>query len=187
MKSSQAKLLYLFLVLILCLSVVFSQESEEPDQAYYEGRTYSYLFEAPEDWILDIDNAYEDGYTAALFPEEQTYTYSDMTILIWVFKNDSLSFGEFVTADSAYYLKRNDGLQFRKTDTLFVDDGIRAIVMEADDPGAESSIAMIGYIDVRTEVVIYELSISERMYFAEGASRLHEALRKFTLVRVVNE
>ncbi|UCD94514.1 MAG: hypothetical protein JSU69_00230, partial [Candidatus Zixiibacteriota bacterium] len=152
-----------FVLLILILATGFytaqAQESDDTSYAYYKGETYTYSFKAPENWVLNLEEAYAEGYTAAMYPEGQEYYDSRMIIYVWIFKNTDKSLTQFISADSAHYVKRN-GIGFLRTDTLDLEGGDIAIILEVDDPGGASKLAMIGYIDAVTEIVIYELHIA---------------------------
>ena len=152
---------------------------EDSSRAYYRGETYSYSFRAPEGWLLNLDNAYSEGYTAAMYPQGQDYPDAKTIVYVWIFRTSGKSLAEFISADSAHYV-RKDSLDFLRTDTLKIKGGDAAIILEADDPGGASKLAAIGYIDAVTEFVVYELHITDRVYFAEAYGKFREALRWFS-------
>ena len=178
--NSDRKNVAVFLILAAGFSAAFAREPADTNYAYYEGETYSYTLEAPDKWTLNLEDAYADGYTAALYPEEESYINSKMTIYIWIFKNDSYTFQDFISADSAHYLKEDENLEFWGTDSLGIDSGSYAIILQLDDPGGASELAMIGYINAVTEIVIFELHIADRVYFPEADGKFREALTKFS-------
>jgi hypothetical protein len=96
---------------------------------------------------------------------------------------DSLGFREFISADSARYLRADSTIKFVKTDSVLITDNQKAIVLKMDDPGAYSSLAMVAYIDAVSEIVIYELNISQRRFHAVGTVKFEEALSKFSFVK----
>jgi len=174
---------YLLIVFLIIPAITYGQEINDSSGAYYTGNTYIYKFGAPENWILDLENAYEDGYTAALYPDSNSYTFADMIIYIWVFKRDSLSFEDFISQDSAYYLKEDIHLKFSRSIREFVTpDRIPSVTLEVDDPGAFVTIAFVTYLDLKSEIVIYEAHISDRMYYAEMESKLREAIESLGII-----
>jgi len=169
----------LFLLFFTLCGAITAQTVSDSSRALYEGKIHSYQFMAPEGWAVDIENAYEDGYTAAISPAGTFYSDAQMAIFIWVYPIDSISFEEFIRADSAYYAGNIDKLEFIGSDTLFNSDGVRMIVFQTADPGGVYDQAMVAYIDTESEVVIFELNIEYREQFAEAESKLREALRRF--------
>lgn len=183
MKRARKHIIRWLLILVTPATFATAQEFPDTNYAFYEGRTYSYIMEAPEGWVVDLENSYEDGFTAALYPEGESYFDAYVIIFIWIFKNDTLSIREFISADSLNYLRDNEYLEFRRSDSIATAEDSYATILETEDPGAESTIAAVGYIDAKTEIIIYELNISERMLFAEGDSKFREALTAFVYIR----
>jgi len=172
----------LWIALIFCHSTLSSQDKVDTDYAYYEGDVYSYYINTIDDWLLDLGNAEKDGYTAAIYPNNESYFDYSIKIRIGIFKNGELTFDEFISADSIYLLKKTENLEIIRSDTVFYSSGNQAIIFETEDPGGEHELAMIAYIDMTTETVVYELLISSREYFGEGETRFREALERFEVV-----
>lgn len=167
-----------FVLSVICLKTT-AQDNPHNEGAYYEGGTYSYFMNAPEDWIVDFENAESDRYTAAFYPDSESYFNYTAKIRIGIFKNGKKTYGEFISEDSSYLLKKIENLEIIRSDTIFYSGGNRAIIFETEDPGSEYELAMVAYIDMTTETVVYELMISSREFFGEGESRFHEALDRF--------
>ena len=81
------------------------------DTIYYDGVDHSFMFVAPQGWTIDTTNAYFDGYTAAMFPGDESYFSATKQILVWVLDLDSLTFDEFITRDSLH-LNKTKGILF---------------------------------------------------------------------------
>jgi hypothetical protein len=184
-KHLKRNLLPLILVFAGGFCAVNARELDDTSYAYYEGKTFSYFFEAPEGWILNLEDAYAEGYTAAMYPEGQEYSNSKAIIYVWIFENNDYDFAGFISADSAHYAKK-DKAEFLRTDTLELESGDIAIILEVDDPGGASKLAMIGYVDAVTEIIIYELRITDRVYFAEADGKFREALTRFSFAHHQN-
>jgi len=172
----------LLILFPICFAVLSSQTVMDSDRAQYEGKTHTYEFRAPEGWILDIENAYRDGFTAAMCPEDEFYGNARTAIFVWVYLLDSTTFGEFISADSGFYANGTDKIEFIRSDTIYNSDSARTVIFETADPGVTYKIATVAYIDVGTEVVIYELDIDSRELYAEGESKFREALYNFRYI-----
>nr|MBN2276286.1 hypothetical protein [candidate division Zixibacteria bacterium] len=166
--------------MLICFFISGAEEmtAKSSDYAYYEGGTYAYFFRAPSGWILDLDNAHLDGYTAAMYPDSQSYDYSDMIIYVWIFPKDSMAFQEFITRDSAHYIKTHEGLSFIANKPGINSDSLRFTTLETDDPGAIYDIVSITYFDLISEIVIYEAHIAERRFHTDIAEHLHQAINE---------
>jgi hypothetical protein len=141
------------------------------------------MMEAPDDWVLDLENAQFDGLSAYFCPEDMTYFDAKAAINIWIFKLDSLTFREFISADSLTYLKNDSLIQFDKTDSINITDSQKAIILYTTDPGAEYNLASVAYIDADTEIVIYELNIAAWHFYLIGTVKFDEAIKKFSFVK----
>jgi hypothetical protein len=176
-------MLLIFMILLAFVPQVLAEEDPAPlTIAYYHGDVHTCTFRAPENWKVDLDNANLDGMTAAMYPDSENYVDADMIIFIWVFKCDSLPFREFITADSAFYVNSGDGLEFTKIDSIINSRGNKWIILETADPGAKQTVCLVGYLDAEAEIVIYELNISDRIFYAEGESNFREALASFSFL-----
>ncbi len=172
-----------FFIFALCLGISAQDNPEqynpEDEGAYYDGGTYSYYMKAPENWLVDFDNAENDSYTAAFYPDSENYFDYTAKIRIGIFKNGEKTFDQFVSKDSVYLLKKIDNLKIIRSDTMYYSSDNHAIIFETEDPGGAYELAQVAYIDMSTETVVYELIISSREYFGVGESRFHEALGRF--------
>ena len=78
-------------------------------------------------------------------------------------------------------LNNIEKLGFIRSDTMFYSTGTQVLIFETEDLGGEYELAMIAYIDMETETVVYELLISDREYFVEGEVGFSEAVEKVEL------
>jgi len=170
------------IIIVLAGSLVYAQNDPDSNYAFYEGQTYSFLMEAPEEWKLNLEDAQFDGLSAFFCPEEMDYFDAKYGISIWIFKLDSLTFREFITADSSAYAG-SDSLEFDKIDSLDLADDKKAIALRVKDPGGVSSTAIIAYIDGGKDIIIYELNIRNRRFYTIAYLGFEEALKKFSFVR----
>jgi len=84
-------------------------------------------------------------------------------------------------------LKKSSSLQFKKRDSLKIAEERNVFILETSDPGAKSSMASVAYIDVGTEILIFELNIAGRMEYAEGQTRLMEMVEKLELTEIKSD
>ena len=140
---------------------------------------YAIIISAPDGWAIDLKNASHDNYTAVMFPDSQSYFDHNEAIYTWVFSLDSLSFKEFVSADSLSYLLETDSLEFIDSYSFAdstIDPIIPHIVLETADPGGIYETAMVAYLDLGRDIAIYHLNISDRMYFISASEKLREVV-----------
>ncbi|MEW5922797.1 MAG: hypothetical protein AB1746_02290 [Candidatus Zixiibacteriota bacterium] len=154
----------------------------EENYVLYEGEKHNFIIEAPDQWYIDVENASKDGYTAAIFSDTESYNNPSMIIYVWVYQKDSLSFREFVSEDSAYYIKKDAALTFISTDTLTTQQGRKVVIFEVENPGMGSETATVAYIDGEPEIVIYELDIRRPDHFLEGNYNFREAISLFSIM-----
>lgn len=159
-----------------------AQESPRSDVAVYSGDLHAFQLKPPSGWVLDLENAYTNGYTAVLYPDSQIFVEASMIIYIWAYPLDSLGFQEYISADSTFYLESNIGLEFISTDTVYTPQEFYWVILEAADPGAESDIALIGYLDGETDIIIYQLDITDRISWADAAPKFAEAMANLTVL-----
>ncbi len=175
------------MTLLLLNSLAFAQDDLDSNYAFYEGQTLSYLLEAPEDWVLNLDDANFDGLSACFYPDDMTYFDNKLCIKVWIFKLDSLSFDEFISSDSSYYLNTVEDIEFKNPDTLKITEKQIAVILRVKDPGALYTLAAVAYIDAVSEIIIYELNISGRQFDLVSQVKFKEALEKFSFVKDVFE
>ena len=184
---------FLFLIVSACIILLpclrYAQDENEkkqnekkPDYIFYESENYLCRFEAPENWKFDLDNAQLDDYSAALFPDTNEYYNSDIIIYIWIFGTREYSYQKFVTADSLAYIKENPKIVFKKADSVLTETNQYVLYYETADPGAEYNLTFVGYIPAGNEIIVYEMNITDRLYYPDAHHSFREALSRFSLV-----
>jgi len=171
------------LFLLPCyVSAQDGQKEAVPQYIYYESEKYLCKLEAPDNWIFDLENAQLDNYSAALFPDTNQYYNSDMITYIWIFGLKEYSYQKFITADSNSYLKENPKIVFKKTDSVLTETNQSVLYYETSDPGGEYDLAFVGYIPAGDEIIIYEMNISDRLFYPDANHSFRQALKGFELV-----
>ena len=174
---------FAIIFLLPCHSYTQDEKKEtKPDYIYYESEKYLCKFNAPENWKFDLDNAQLDNYSAALFPDTNEYYNSGIIIYIWIFGTKQYSYQKFVTADSMEYIKENPKIVFKKADSVLTETNQYVLYYETADPGAEYKLTFVGYIPAGDEIIVYEMNITDRLYYPEANHFFREALSGFSLV-----
>lgn len=155
------------------------EEPVDTNVIVFAGEQYVFSIAPPTGWVTDLKNAAHDGYTAAMFPDSASYYRSKQIIYVWIFPLDSLSFEQFVSADSVSYLASIKGLIFSGR-TMVSDSGENEIVvLQTYDPGGKNDLAVLAYVNGEDEIIIFQLSIYDRMYYPSGYAALEEVLSNF--------
>ena len=124
---------FLLIVLLFGYLRLSAQDDAKSDGAYYEGEVFSYFMNAPEGWFMDLENAENDGQTAAFYPANENYFEYTTKIRIGIFKNGKRTYSEFISTDSAYLLKKTENLEIIRSDTVYNSNLSQAIVFETED------------------------------------------------------
>jgi len=170
------------ILLLALFPVIASTQPPPADKSiYYDGVAYSCKISPPSGWILDIDNVRIDNCSAAAYPQDQRYYDTDMIIYFWIYKGDSLNFRKNISLDSLRYLKKDSNLVFKKNDSLTISKDRPVCILVAMDPGGKHKLAEVAYIDAKTEFIVCELKIADRVYFVEAETKLREMLKKISL------
>jgi len=177
-------IIFTFFLFITSLSL-FGQEEADSNFAVYESEDFTYLFHSPEGWALNLDQAQNDGYSAALFPDSEQYIGASQTVYIWIYTTDSIKFDEFVSLDSANYVKEN-AIKIDTSYLLDIDKELSAYILEVADPGGASQLNMIAYLSSHPDIIIYELNILGREFRAQAEDKFVEAIKLFDRMRRPN-
>ena len=157
-----------------------------PQYIYYESDNYLCKFNAPVNWKFDLDNARLDNYSAALLPDTNQYYNSGLIIFIWIFGTKEYSYEKFITADSIAYIKDNPKVAFKKADSVLTASDQSVLYYETADPGGLYDLCFVGYIPAGDEIIIYEMNITDRLYYPEANHFFRQALSGFELVEKKN-
>ena len=97
------------LVIVLIINSLFAQSqfgdkqlpvTDDTDTVFIPVEDCEIRIPAPEYWIIDLENAAHDNYTAAIHPDTQNYFENNMIVYLWVFSLDSIGFADFVYVQS---------------------------------------------------------------------------------------
>ncbi len=156
--------LYLSLLLGLTLSSATAQTETDLDSnvAFYEGESFNYVIYPPDGFRMVTDEAAYDGYSFAFVPEPSTYDSSDIMIGVNIFKIRGLDFNDMVKQDTASIREHyGANMLIRPVDSVFSGSGDILPTFYIDNREIFIPNVMISYYNGKTEVLIFELVISE--------------------------
>jgi len=175
-------------IFFLVFSISVAQDDQQPPDAilrpyiFYETNQYTCKFIAPEHWKFDLNNAQLDDYSAALLPDTNEYYDSGIIIFIWIFNGRQYTYDQFVSYDSAAYIKENPEIKFMRTDSVLTKTDQWVTYFETAEPGGKYELAAVGYIPAGNEIIVYEMNITNRLFFSEAQFAIRDALEGFELV-----
>jgi hypothetical protein len=160
------KLTYPLLALVLCGAALAGQPQKAGDRhaAFYKGESLNYVITPPDRYQMIEWDATADGYSFAFIPDNQVYDSADVTIGINIYKIRGLNFSDVVVRDTValreYYGKK---ISIWAVDSVYAASGQPIQTFFINDTSRFIPNVMIAYIDGRTEMLVFELVISERM------------------------
>ncbi len=152
--------------------------------AFYEGIELSYIFRAPGDLILLIDEPIRNGYSLAFVENNLTYDLSEIRIDITIidvknsFKDFNLS--KFISAEL-----KEIKMHFGELSEISFVDSVLSRSMEKiptffiNNPGLFIPNVMIAYFSDDQELIIFELSIKEGYPRFEAEKIFIQLLQEF--------
>ena len=174
--------------LILALTCAVASHSEvsttlDSNTAFYEGETLNYIIQPPTDFKMIDWEATADGYSFAFIPEGQSYDDADMIIGANIFKIRGLDFGEVVVSDTIELRKHyGNDVSIWSVDSVFTASGYLAPTFFINDPTAFIPNVMISYVNGETELLVFELVITERAIRMKAEDAFIECLGKLKVL-----
>ena len=161
----------IFLLIFLLLAVsINAQELDsslfDDNTAFFEGEVYTYLIAPPKDFIMNSTESNDDGYSFAFIPKDIEYSGSPIIIgiNIYKFKEDTkkISVDEILKADTSA-LREHFGKDIEISEVepikTLTSDKLRTVYLNNKKEFLPN--VMISYLDGKTEVLIFELTITE--------------------------
>lgn len=170
------------LILALTCSVAAYAEAEttlDSNTAFYEGETLNYIIHPPNNFKMIDWEATADGYSFAFIPEGQLYAEADQIIGANIFKIRGLTFDEVIVGDTiALRQHYGDEVSIWPVDSIFTASGYLVPTFFINDPTAFIPNVMISYVNGETELLVFELIITERVFRANAEDAFIECLEK---------
>ena len=157
----------------------------DSNTAFYEGETLNYIIYPPDDFRMVDWNTTVDGYSFAFIPRGETYEEADQIIGANIFKIRGLTFGEVIENDTATLREHYGGeVSIWLVDSVFTASGQLAPTFFINDPAAFIPNVMISYVDGQTEILIFELVVTDRAARLKAEDSFIECLEKLKVLSI---
>ena len=156
----------------------------DSNTAFYEGEIYNYIIPAPENFKMSTVEAQRDGYSFAFVPQNDSYDSAAMLIGVHIYKIRGMSFPEALENDTAnirgYF---GSDLIIYPVDSIFNATGDRLTGFYLNKKKEFIPNVMLSYYDGQTELLIFELVISERITRVRAEDTYIECIGNFKALR----
>jgi len=180
----------LIAVFILTLLGLSSARATEPgftldsNTAFYEGEQYEFVMPSPPGYRMVGYKAKFDGYSFAFVPEEELYDSADVIIGAHIYKIRGLSFEQALKSDtSAINQHYGSAASLRALDPIKLETGGQALTFYFDAHDSFIPNVMIAYIATETELVVYELVITEDAHKVAAEDQFVQAVRSIKALK----
>ena len=175
----------LLLVALSCAVVAQAQTETTLDSntAFYEGETLNYIVHPPTDFRMVDWEATADGYSFAFIPKGQSYDKADLMIGANIFKIRGLAFDDVIVGDTIA-LREHYGSEVSiwPVDSVFTASGQLVPTFFINDPARFLPNVMISYVNGETELLVFELVITERAVRVKAEDVFIECLEKLKVL-----
>ena len=174
----------LFLLPWWTLSAGAAAESTlDSNTAFYEGESLNYVVSPPDGYRMVDWEATGDGYSFAFIPKAQPYEEADLMIGVNIFKIRGLTFDEVVSGDTVA-LREHYGREISiwPVDSVYTASGQTVPTFFINDPARFIPNVMISYVDGQTEILVFELVISDRVARVRAEDAFIECLEKLKVL-----
>ncbi len=169
--------------------VATSQAGPKPEKgldrntAFYKGESLNYVIFPPDHFQMVDWEATGDGYSFAFIPTDQTYDHADLMIGVNIFKIRGLTFDEVVSGDTVA-LREHYGREISiwPVDSVYTASGQTVPTFFINDPARFIPNVMISYVDGQTEILVFELVISDRVARVRAEDAFIECLEKLKVL-----
>jgi hypothetical protein len=178
----------IILLLILALSLAAGAHAEgettlDSNTAFYEGETLNYIIHPPTDFQMIDWAATADGYSFAFIPQGQAYDEADQIIGANIFKIRGLVFDEIIAGDTIAMRKHyGDEVSIWTVDSVFTASGYLVPTFFINDPSGFIPNVMISYVNGVTEMLVFELIITEHTFRQNAEDAFIECLEKLKVL-----
>jgi hypothetical protein len=157
----------------------------DSNAAFYEGEKLNYVIYPPDGYKMVDYPAVQDGYSFAFIPRGQDYEDADLMIGVNIFKIRGMTFQEALAADTASVHKHYGANTVIWTvDSVFIRNGETIPTFYINDTTGFIPNVMMSYYDGNTEMVIFELVITDRVARFKAEEVYVECLERFKVLQV---
>ncbi len=164
-----------------------TQPAVDSNIAYFEGANLTYVFRAPDGFRLDLEQAAIDGLSLAFIPEAEPYNKANILIGATIFSfsnNSTVDFAAIVEQDTIGLREHYDGsVDIRPIDPIPAGSNHLLPTVYLDHDHSFVPTVMVAYFDGATEVIIFELVISDRQPRFKAEPVFDEAIRLFKALK----
>jgi hypothetical protein len=157
------------LALIFMLLTVAPDGARLPDSvadanaAFYAGENLNYVFEAPPQFRMAEEAAVSDGYSFAFVPQDQEYNRAQILIGINIYKTRGIEFDKVLLNDTVSIREHfGEALVFEPVESLAAASGQMLTAFRLTSGGEYLPNLMIAYLSGETELLIFELVITDK-------------------------
>lgn len=171
------------LILTLAAGMAAAAVDDEPEvdnnTAFYEGERYSFIISPPDNFIMIDNAAIADGYSFAFIADGETYDSASVIIGINIFaikpdQRQKFALGHLVTDDTLALRKHfGPAVRIAEVDPMVTENDWPLRTIYLNDTSGFVPNVMLSYLNGETDVLVFELSISENFprFMAEGIYR----------------
>ncbi len=185
------KKVYIVLLIIFMNSSVFATEPDsllDNNTAFYEGDLYSYIIAPPVHFKMNSEEATDDGYSFAFIPTSDKYADASMIIGINIFKikksKETPFTLEMLITDDTTSIRKHFGNDIDIAEVEAIQtattDKLRTIYFNSKD-GTTPNV-MMSYFDGKSEILIFDLTISEKVPRFQAEKIYLECLNKIKIL-----
>jgi len=173
----------LLLLAIPCLAGSKPEKGLDRNTAFYKGESLNYVIYPPDGYRMVDLEATGDGYSFAFIPTDEEYNYADLMIGVNIFKIRGLKFSEVVDRDTAS-IRKHYGKQTRlwAVDSLSAASGQPVWAFFINDTSRFIPNVMLGYVDGRTEMLVFELVITDRVARVKAEDVFVQCVRRLRVL-----
>ncbi len=173
---------------MLCLvaSVSASENASVLDSntAFYEGETLNYVIPPPTGFKQVSHEAVNDGYSFAFVPDSVDYPNAEVIIGVNIYKIRGLSFEDVLTQDTISLRKHyGDSLRIWEVDSVITATGDLTCTYYLNDKQRFIPNVMISYFNGQTELLIFELIISEHVLRVKAEDAFINCIQRFKALK----
>ncbi len=150
--------------MVLCpgLSAYTTEKTLDSNTAYYQGESLNYVIYAPAGFKMILEEAGSDGYSCAFVPEDESFEDADIMIGVNFYKIRGLDFNDAITQDTLSVREHfGESVTIRPVDSVFAASGSAIPTFYINNQRLFLPNVMISYFNGTTEMIIFELVISE--------------------------
>jgi len=172
----------LLTALLLAAAIVTEAQpdrSYERDAAFYEGEKLTYIVFPPDQFRMIDHEAATDGYSCAFVPDSQQYQTAETIIGINMFKTRGLKFADVVARDTAALREHyGSNVAIRPVDSVTAASGQTITTFSINDTARFIPNIMIAYVDGQTELLVFELVITDHAASSTAESTFIQCLKR---------